>query len=105
MATTMSVSSSGSTSGQFTLSPVPTTTATSSSDGQCASLRIPASLRSKHTTSFGHFTFGANPAISSTASVTATAMASDVSAAARGGGCTSTENSSDAPGGATKERP
>ena len=64
-----------------TLSPMPTTTAPAPS----ASARMPASLRSSTTTSFGHFTRASNPATARTASVAATAAAS-VTRCSRSGG-------------------
>ena len=87
------------------------TTATSCSDGQCASARMPASLRSMaepspgHTRSLGHFNLGRKPATSSTASDAASAIAIELSPATRAGGRTSTESSNDAPAGATHDRP
>ena len=110
-------SSGGSSAGQATLSPVPTTTGTRAwaggsrqpadtlaPAGQSASARIPASLRSSTTRSLGHFSRASTPVASATASASATATAIVTAPATGAGGRNSTDTSSALPGGATQLR-
>jgi hypothetical protein len=112
-----SSSSGGSSAGQATFRPMPTTTTArawagsarypaemADPAGQSASASTPASLRSSTTRSFGHLSPATTPVVSSTASAMARAAAIVVPSATGAGGRSRTDTSSEPPGGATHVR-